>query len=813
VKPAASWQGSVRQQLSLSAYWFAVNMQSSGIFTILVPAALLRWFPRTPTALLGQLAALGALLSMVVPPVFGAWSDRARRRGLPRWPMVAAGTAGNVVGLGVMSQTDALAWYAGGLMLAVLGQNVAVAAYEAMMPEAVPPDQWGAASGYVGLATLTGSIAGLTLAGLAPGPTALRVMAGTALAAAVITAVEVPADAAPGVSAAAESRPVCDFVLGLVARFLVMMGMSLLMTYVLYFFQAVLHVARPSANTAGVALLALLGAAAATMAAGRRSDRSRRRTLVFAATLPMGLAALAFSLWPSPTAVFGAALLFGVGYGAFLSVDWALSVSTLPRLREAGRDLGVVSLVSNFPAVLAPLLGAGILGRYALPAEGYRALFAAASLCFLLGGAVALGIDRRRAPGAAPWWWMPVDLAVALLLVGYTRLAYRVRVVGRLGRPRPATLILANHGHDLDGMVIPATLYLQGPWDRPVYSVGSQRLFEPGFLGERLGHGVGALLAPLSLARLLRILGVVPVENSPRIRPLGSLAYEILTRYGPLRLREAFHPAALADLGVPPAATDRPLTWLLRPRAFSAARRPCPLSAVREPYRGEIRAATRHRVDAQLDQVARLLEAGQTVYLTPEGAMTRDGRLGRIRYAVDRTWPLARVRHLLGVAYDPFRPGRLRLVARLVTPTSPAFRDPTPPAELATWMAAVRPITFSQLLAAVLVQNPSGLTAEAIARAMAALAAGLPPLAYLDPDLPPLKARTVRRALRFMERRGFAVRLGPRWRAVPGAADPRFSGVADMVRYQANWFEETVAALRAARRGAGERTATTPESG
>jgi MFS family permease len=812
VQPAAQWQGSVRQQLSLSAYWFAVNVQSAGIFTILVPEALLRWFPRTPTALLGQLAALGALLSMVVPPVFGAWSDRARRRGRPRWPMVAAGTAGNVVGLGIMSQAGTLDWYAGGLMLAVLGQNVAVAAYEAMMPEAVPADQWGTASGYVGLATLTGSIAGLSLAGLAAEPVALDVMGGVAVVAAVVTAVGVPAGA-PSPAAQTESRPVQDFMLSLLTRFLVMLGMSLLMTYVLYFFQAVLHVSRPSTSTAGVALLALLGAALSTMAAGRRSDHMRRRTLVFVASLPMAAAALGFSLWPSPGTVYGAALLYGIGYGAFLSVDWALSVATMPRLREAGRNLGVVSLASNFPAVLAPLLGAWLLGRYGVPAVGYRMLFGLASALFFLGGVVALGIDRARAPGAAPWWWVPIDLAVALVLLGYTRLRYRIRLIGRLPRPRPATLILANHGHDLDGMVIPATLYLRGPWDRPVYSVGSERLFEPGFLGERLGRRLGALLAPLSLARLLGILGVVPLENTPRNRPLGSLAYEILQRHGPIRVADAFDLQTLQALGVAEADTHRPLTWLFTPRAFAAARRPFPLRAVREPYRSEIRAATRERIDRQLDQVARLLEDGQTVYLTPEGAMTRDGRLGRIRYALERTWPLARARHLVGVAYDPFLPGRLKLVARLVTPTHPAFRAADPPDELPTWMAAVRPITFSQLLATVLVQNPNGLTAEGAARAMTALLASLPPLAFVDPGLPRLGVRTVRRALRFMERRGLVVRLGPRWRAKMGVGDARFADVHDMIRYQADWFEETLRALRASRRSVPERSATTPESG
>jgi Na+/melibiose symporter-like transporter len=47
---------------------------------------------------LGEILAIGALASMIVAPLFGAWSDRVRTRWGRRKPFVVAGTIGNVLG-------------------------------------------------------------------------------------------------------------------------------------------------------------------------------------------------------------------------------------------------------------------------------------------------------------------------------------------------------------------------------------------------------------------------------------------------------------------------------------------------------------------------------------------------------------------------------------------------------------------------------------------------------------------------------------------------------------------------------------------
>jgi MFS family permease len=182
----------------------------------------------------------------------------------------------------------------------------------------------------------------------------------------------------------------------------VMFGLSLFLTFIEYYFANVAHVTNFVQSTAAVAVLALGGAVIGALTLGMISDRIGRVGIVAVASGLMTTAALAFVVAPH-VPLWPLGLLFGAGYGAYTSVDWALAVDSLPAVGAAGKDLGVWSIASNLPAVLAPLVGGLVIGggsALGFSTEvGYRSVFALAGL-FLMAGAVFIFRVQERQPAA-----------------------------------------------------------------------------------------------------------------------------------------------------------------------------------------------------------------------------------------------------------------------------------------------------------------------------------------------------------------------------------------------------------------------------
>ncbi len=783
LRPAASEPFTVRRQVALSAYWFSLNFESASLLTIVIPAALDRLAFHAHTSTLARLAVLGSVVAMLLPPMAGAVSDRIHRKGGQRRPMLLWGTAVNVLGLCWMLAAGSVASLTGGFLLAILGQNIAGAAYQAMMPDVVPQESWGLASGYMGVASLLGTIGGLAIAGIFPPAVAYLAMALVAVVGGIYSA-----SAARGeetVVHAGATRPKIrsrrDFILVFAARFLVMFGQTLLMTFVLYFFQDVLHVGSPKGSTALIAGAAMLGAVLSSIVLGNLSDRSDRPGIVFFATIPMAIAAGGFGLLENMHWIFVFAMLYGVGWGAYLSVDWALALDSIPDLSNVARDLGVWGIASNLPAVLAPAAGGLLLAQAIQPAMGYRELFLVTGGVTLLGAFLVLFVRTQRRASFAD---IGLRLGVSLLLYVYVRIGYRVAIEGRLPRRRGATLVVSNHAHDLEGMVLPVCLQWQGKVSQPLYSAGSERLFEPGFLATRAPALIRPLFAGVHLGKVLSHLGVRPIENMPRTRPFIGLAYAVWRQHGNLALEDVFTDDALARLGIGSSGGRLRDAW--RAKLLPVAQMVLPFTALKEPYRAQQRADVRRRIEGQIDVLTDILDHGGTLYLTPEGRYTENGALSRLRESLVRLMPHAEHVLLSAISYDPFAPGRLRLLVRLVPLRSGI--------ELRRQLLAARMVTVSQLVATALLQGDGARTEAEVEEQALELLGRVAGKAAVARDLARRPEQAVRRALRFMVRRGVLRRSGDGI-VLAQRQDPRFDGVQDMVSYQAAHFEETRSAL------------------
>jgi Na+/melibiose symporter-like transporter len=427
-----------RRQLVLNLLWLGLNFQTAALLPVVVPTQILLIVASgtagsAPQAgYLGWLAAGAAVVALVLQPLVGSLSDRTRSRWGRRRPHVAWGTGVALVGAGGMVWAGDPWSYALAFLVLQAGSNAATAAYQALLPDLVPRSQRGSASGFLGLMTILGNAGSLGLAvvllrsagaghldPIRSGAAAFYAI--TALALAACCAVTVAAVAEPpsedltpeprrslraALAGWAQPWRMRNYRWVFVARFLVITGLTLFLTFIEYYFAQVVRAPDFVQATAAVALVALLVAVAAAVALGFLSDRTRRVPLAFAATLVMALAAVLFLVGGAAIPLWWLGATFGLGYGAYWSVDWALAVDSLPSLGAAGRDLGLWSLASTLPGVAAPAFGAALIGAGAAlghTAAGYQAVFVAAGVSFVLGAAAVLGIREAAAgPERAP---------------------------------------------------------------------------------------------------------------------------------------------------------------------------------------------------------------------------------------------------------------------------------------------------------------------------------------------------------------------------------------------------------------------------
>jgi MFS family permease len=383
-----------RDHVAINALWVGVHFQDAALMSIIVPALLLLLAPANHTYVLAVLSTVVAIATAIVPPLAGVVSDRLRRRGGDRRVQTALVLAIDAVALLAMAYASTIVDLGAATVIATVALMSGSVVYQVLVPEIVPRGHWGTAAGYRGAMTLVGTIVGLMLGALLP-PREALLAAAAGVVVSGLTLLFVPASPAFAATIrreVARIRDLYDLIVTLIARAWIVMGMTLLNTYVLYFFHDVLGVRNASASTGLIA--AMVGAVASSVAAGIVSDKFDRRIVVCLSGLPMTVAAFGFALAPELRFVFVYALLFGLGYGGVFAVGWALALDSIPELGDVARDLGIWGTLSNLPMVIAPAIGAMIISRGTTPGEGYRWLFATAGACFLLGSLTVLAVRK-----------------------------------------------------------------------------------------------------------------------------------------------------------------------------------------------------------------------------------------------------------------------------------------------------------------------------------------------------------------------------------------------------------------------------------
>ncbi len=425
----------LRRQLTLALFWFGISFVWGALLAVALPFILVPEHPGPgnpqlvaagdKNTALSLLETGGLLIAMAVQPAAGAFSDRLHTRWGRRRPLIALGALGAVASLVLIADVQAFLLLVTVYCVLQLFMNVAQGAYQGLLPDTVPGEQRGSASGWLGVATLSGQVAGVVAAGPLPPRTACLLIAAVVLITAGLTVAGVreahagrPAGVAgsrtPGASLRgylAEFRRYPDFCWVVFSRFLIYTSLAAIQRFAAYYISDTYHgrydlfgVNLGSAQTATSAMLAvvIVFGLAVTYPAVRLSDRVGRRAVLVAAACLGAVACGLFVVASSVTEVVVFALPAALCFGMVVSVDWAFMADLAPR-RRAGKFLGFSNIATAgaqaaAPTLLGPVIDA--VNRGSAPASGgpgtagYRVLFVVAAGFFLLG---ALVLGRVRA--------------------------------------------------------------------------------------------------------------------------------------------------------------------------------------------------------------------------------------------------------------------------------------------------------------------------------------------------------------------------------------------------------------------------------
>ncbi len=398
------------RHLGLGTYWLGQYFVITPVYTILLQVQVTQLVARpTQATAIGVATGLGGLLALVVPPLVGARSDRFSSRWGRRRPIMAAGTAGTVLALIVMRTSGGYPQLLVGFILVVAMVNLAGAAYVALIPDLVGKGRTGVASGLLGFFVQLGSVTSL-LATLYFANRGQILQTYWAIVIVVILALLPSLWAAAGEGTTPlPPRPrstVREFLAPLwtgnfgwavLVRFLAVASLYTTLPFLLLSFRDLFRVPNPTTFTPIFELIVTATAIPIALVCGGLSDRFGRKPFVYAAGGLIALALFGFlggSAIPLG-AVYGLGVLYGVGYGAFVSVDWALGIDTLPDKSTVAKDLGLYHVADSLPRVLLPF-GIGLfldLVNHLESNAGYRAI---AVIAALLSVASALAVTRIR---------------------------------------------------------------------------------------------------------------------------------------------------------------------------------------------------------------------------------------------------------------------------------------------------------------------------------------------------------------------------------------------------------------------------------
>ena len=412
-----------RQLFQISAFWFALNA-IWGAFEIFQQKRTTQLAGDEAPLALGVMEFIALPIAILTMPVMGSISDYTTTRFGRRKPFVLFGSltaASAIVGLAIAPSLAVLVVF---FVLLQLTTNVARGPFAGLVPDLVPEEQVGIASGLMGLLITLGLVGGYLL--IMTGYLLDEDFTLPMIALAVLVALAgigsflwIPSGPAgkpregrswPRVAFETFGTDILRersylFLLG--SRFFILMATSFFMNLNILYIERTFGLV---GETQGRWVLVGLGVAVAATAIGtipgaRISDRVGRKPVIYASTVVGAIGMLVIGLAPAIEVALVGIGLVGLAGGAFLAVDWALMTDIIPKA-SAGRYMGMSNIVEASNGPVSTAIGGVIMYAVGLAlgqAVGARAAMLAAVVMFAIGALLLTQVrEPRHTRTAAP---------------------------------------------------------------------------------------------------------------------------------------------------------------------------------------------------------------------------------------------------------------------------------------------------------------------------------------------------------------------------------------------------------------------------
>ena len=404
--------------LAISAFWFGHSFLWSCVLFLWLPEQVHRFYPELKGTYVFYITSAGAFVSTVIQLIIGPISDTTCHRWGRRRPYILFGVLASIPFVLLLAIAPNYSLLLVGFLLLQLFINIASGPYQALIPDLIPSARHGIASAYMGFAIILAQgfalpISGVLIQGIVfpllsldARLLILSVIVLVVLIATMLwTVLGVRELQFPGLGRKNLLKHILDirlkgepdFAWLIVSRFFINVGFYTAVFFLDYYIRESIGLGDKAPMA--VALLALIitySALLGTIPAGKYADRFSKKGILYITCAVISVAVLWFLLLKNMVLVCIVGVVFGIGWGAFQAVDWALAANLVP-IREVGRYMAIWHLAFTVPQVVAPVVGPIADRINALYGNGLGWRFALGTiLIYLALGVWALRFIRER---------------------------------------------------------------------------------------------------------------------------------------------------------------------------------------------------------------------------------------------------------------------------------------------------------------------------------------------------------------------------------------------------------------------------------